>query len=168
MVKITPTSTIKVKFNEEEYYKFDFDAGSTVIPSLQLVQTDVLVYKIYDEIMAKGNVPWYLDYNDLGRLFDTAKYHAGANIGSNHEVTELIVSIIARNPKNRHEYYRRTVKSKEDVKKNPPAFVPLRSVVYSATNTTNKLAGSYFEAGLVSALNSPSTRTERIESILMA
>ena len=167
MMRIEPTSTVKVIIEEEEFYEFYFEPGSTVVSSVELVKTDTLVYKIYDEIIAKGRVPWYLGYTELGKLFDTAKYHAGANIGTNHEVTEMIVSMIARDDKNRHQYYRQTVKSLADLKTNPPAYIPLTSVVYGATNTLNKLAGSYMGQGLVSALVTPTERVEKLESLLL-
>lgn len=166
MIRIDPTSTLKITIDEEEFYEFEFEPGSTVIMSLQLVRADTLVYKIYDEIIAKGHVPWYLGYADLGKLFDTARKHAGANIGANHEVTELIVSLIARDPADRHRYYRTCIKTLDDLRKKPPAVVPLRSVTYAATNTLNKLAGSYFSEGLVSSLVSPADRVERMEALL--
>jgi len=166
MMRIEPTITNKIKYEDEEYYEFVFPKGSTVLASVHLVRIDTLTYRIYDEIISKGRVPWYLSYSDMGRLFDTAKYHANANIGQNNEVTELIVSMISRDSKDRTRYYRQTVKTLDDVIKNPPAFIPLRSVQYAATNTTNKLAGSYFSDGLVSALVSPADRVERIEDIL--
>ena len=166
MIRIEPTSTIKILINEEEFYEFYFEPGSTVIATVNLVKADTLVYKIYDEIISKGRVPWYLNYTDLGKLFDSAKYHAGANIGGNHEVTELLVSMITRNANDRHLYYRSGLKSMEDLQKRPPAFVALRSVTYSATNTLNKLAGSYFSEGMVSALVTPTEKVERIESLL--
>ena len=166
MTRIEPTSTIKIMVDDEEYYEFSFDPGSTVMSSTLLVKRDTLTYNIYDEIISKGRVPWYMNYIDLSKLFETAKYHAGANIGQNQEVVELIVSMIARNPDNRHEYYRHSIKSLDDVTLKPPAVIPLKSVIYGATNTTNKLAGSYFHEGLVSALNTPSDRVERIEDLL--
>lgn len=166
MMRIEPTATVKVSIDEEEFYEFSFEPGSTVISSVQLIKTDTLVYQIYDEIIAKGRVPWYLGYLDLGKLFDTAKYHAGANIGTNHEVIELIVSMIARDAKDRHRYYRSTVASIADMRQNPPVFIPLRSVTYAATNTLNKLAGSYFSEGLVSSLVSPTERVERMDDLL--
>src|SRR6185312_2264851 len=98
MMQIDPTSTLKVMVEEDEYYEFSFDAGATVMPTTQLVKQDTLVFRIYDE---------------LGKLFDTAKTFAGANIGQNHEVTELLVSMIARDPSDRSKYYRQTVKSRE-------------------------------------------------------
>lgn len=165
-LQIEPTSTMKVKFEDDEYYEFTFDPGSTVITSLNLVKTDTLVYSIYDEILAKGHVPWYLGYVELGKIFDSAKKHANANVGQNHEVTELIVSLIARNAENRHLYYRQTIQSMDEMVTKPPVFIPLRSVEYAATNTLNKLAGSYAKQGLTSALVNPTERKERIEHLL--
>ena len=166
MIRITPNQTNKVVFNGDEYYEFVFDPGTTVIPSLQLVKTNTLVYRIYDELFAKGRVPWYMGYLELAKIFDTARYHAGANIGQDHEVTELLVSMIARDHADRTRYYRQTAQSEQDLVTNPPDFIPLKSVAYSATNTVNKLAGSYMQDGIVSALVSPAERTERIEELL--
>jgi hypothetical protein len=159
---------MKVLIDEDEYYEFEFDKGATVIPLLDLLKTDSLVYKIYNEIIAGGHTPWYLQYTDLALIFDTAKEHAGANIGQNHEVTELLVSLVARNAKNRNEYYRHSIKGMSDLVTDKPVFIPLRSVEFAASNTLNKLAGSYFSRGVVSALVNPTDRMERLDQILQA
>lgn len=167
MLKIEPEETLKIKLQGEDYYEFSFAKGSTVISTLDLVKTDTLVYRIYDEIISKGRVPWYMTYDDLGHIFDTAKHHAGANIGENPEVTKLIVSMIARDRNDKSKYYRTVVENADTLKKYPPAFIPLKSVLYAATNTTNKLAGSYFSDGVVSALVDETTgEPSRIESLL--
>lgn len=166
MIAITPTSTLKIKIKGVEHYEFTFDPGQIVMPRTNLVKNDILVYKIYDEIVSKGKVPWYLGYEELGHIFDTALSHGGANIGTSPEVTELIISIIARNSKDRTQYYRSAINSLEELKTNPPVYISLKSVPYAATNTTNKLAGSYWNEGVVSSLVSPSDRVERIESLL--
>jgi hypothetical protein len=166
MIRIEPSSMIKVKFKGVEYFEFSFDVGSTIISTTYLVKNDVLVYRIYDEIIAKGRVPWYLSYEDMGKLFDSAKYHAGANIGQESVVTELIISLIARQATNKVNYFRTTVKNLTDLATLKPVYIPLKSVTYGATNTTNKLAGSYHSVGVTSALVSPSERVERIELLL--
>lgn len=166
MLKIEPTEVLKTKINGVEYLNFVFPAGTKVISTTDLVKTDTVVYRIYDEIISKGRVPWYLNYDDLGKIFDTAKLHAGANIGLNSEVTELIISMISRDPKNKVNYYRTSITDPEYVQRHPPAYIPLRSVIYAATNTTNKLAGSYFATSVVSALVAPADRSERIELLL--
>jgi hypothetical protein len=131
------------------------------------VQKDVLIYDIYNEILSKSNIPWYLSYNDLGSIFDTAKSLAGANVGENPEVTELLISIIARDKTDKNIYFRSTLESLDDLKTKSPAYISLKDVTYAASNTTNKLAGSYFSKAVVSALVNRSTRRERIESLLL-
>lgn len=166
MTQLTPTSTTKTLVGEDEYYEFYFEPGSVVLKSIDLVKTDTLTFKIYDEMFSKGHIPWYLSYDDMGQIFDTADKHAGASVGKNRENTELMVSLIARMRKDRHQYYRHTEGSLADLRKNPPAYIALRNVTYSATNTVNRLGGSFFEQGVVSALNTPSTRVEPIEELL--
>lgn len=166
MIRIKPSNTVKTKINGVDYLEFTFKENTVVIESTTLVKTDTLVYRIYDEIISKGRVPWFVDYNDLGHIFDTAKSHANANIGLNSEVTELIVSMICRDKSDKTKYYRTTIESPEDLKTKPPVYIPLRSVIYAATNTTNKLAGSYFASAVGSALVSPAERTERLEHLL--
>lgn len=168
MINIDPTDVNRIKIDDDSYIEFVFDPGATVIKSLNLVKIDVLTYKIYDEFFSKGRIPLYVNYNDLGGIFDTAKYHANANLGSSGEVTELIASMISRDPKDKTAYYRTSINNLDDVDDNPPAFIPLRSVSYAATNTTARLGGAYFDTGVVSALVNPSDRVERIESLLTA
>lgn len=166
MVKVNPNSMQKVKLEGEDYIEMSFPAGSVVIDNTMLVKNNQLVYYIYDEIISKGRSPWYLNYEDLGHIFDTAKKHANASIGSNPEVTRLLISLVCRQEKDRTKYYRTSVDNISDLESTPPAVVGLRNVIYAATNTLNKLGGSYFQDGVVSALVSPSTRQERIEAIL--
>lgn len=166
MMRITPSSTVKVMYDEDEYYEFTFDPGATVCPALKLVMMDTLVYSIYDEIFSKGRVPWYMGMKELGALFEFAKEDAGANIGQQQEVVELMASLIARDPKNRAKYYRQAVETEEDLEKIKPDFIALRSVNWAATNTLNKLAGSYAKDGLISALVTPTERVERLEDLL--
>lgn len=164
MINIDPSSTEKIKIKGDEYYLFTFDPGSTIYKSISLIKDDVLVYAIYDEIISKGYVPHFMGYNDMAKLFDTAKKHAGADIGTDKVVTELIVSMVARDTDNKNSYYR-TIAGETRKK---PFFIPLRDVTYAATNTTNRIGGSYTEVGIVASMNNPTDRVEKIESILKA
>lgn len=166
MVGIDPSSTNHVEFDGDEYLEFVFDPGSVVINNLNLVQTDTLTYRIYDEFLSNGRVPWYVGVEDLARVYETAKEHADANVGQQHEITELIVSLIARDPDDRSKYRRQTLKDKSELISKPSVFIALRSVHWSATNTVNKLGGNYFDEGVRSAIISPASRVEAIEDLL--
>lgn len=166
MIQLTPTATVKTWINDDEYYEFYFEPGSTTVKNVNLVKVDTLTFKLYDEVFSKGRIPWFMSYDDMGMIFDSAEKHAGAKVGRNREVTELMVSLVARQQKDRHMQYRHTPGTLAEMRKLKPAYIALRNVTYSATNTVNKLGGSYFEQGVVSALNSPSQRVEPIEDLL--
>ena len=165
-VGLTPSSTNIVTFDESDYLEFSFDPGSVVFPSTELVRDDTLLYKIFDEIIAMGYSPWYLNYEDMGKLFTESAYYAGPALGSNNSILELIASSIARDPDNLNQYYRQGLSSLEQVKSRPPEFIALRNIQLGATNTTAKLLGAYFDEGLTAALVNPSTRNERVEDLL--
>lgn len=166
MVQLKPSAINTVKINEVTYYEFTFEAGSVFCPTTDLVKNDVITYYIFEEIFTKGNVPYYLGYDDLGNIFDTAIQHAGTAAGSNKSVMDIIASIIARDPKNPYQQYRHVVKDRSTLFTNPPMFVPLDAIQFTATNTTAKLAGAYMQEGVVSALVNPSKQKERIEDLL--
>lgn len=166
LIRIEPSEVNRITVEDTEYYEFVFAPGSEMIPNLNLAMVDTLTYRIYDEIIAKARVPWYLNYFDLAKIFDTAPAFAGANIGRNKEVTELLISIVARDQRRRTEYYRRTIDNPTILEEYPPLYAPLKDVSLSATNAVAKLGGGHFRDGTVSAIVSPSERAEPLEVLL--
>lgn len=165
MIRITPHSTRTVLVGDDPYLEFSFEAGDQLIYSLDLVKNDILTFYIYDEHVAKGRIPWYMNYLDLAYLFDTAKEHAGLNLG-NRAVLELMLSTIARDPNQVQTLYRHVMQGLTYVYQNPPKWIPFRSVIWNTSDTTSKLIGGYFNDAVTSALVNPSERVERIEGLL--
>ena len=163
---IKPDITSTTKFDDEEYFSFSFKAGSEVVSNLNLVRDDTLVYRVYNEITAKGHFPWFLSYEDLGKLYMTAPKHGNIVLASNNATFEMIAASITRDNRDTTKYYRYQINSMREQYTNPPNFIPLRSVLYGTTNTTSRLIGSYFEEGVLSALTNPSEKTEHVESLL--
>jgi hypothetical protein len=168
MITITPSYFRKVEFDGDKYYQFHFEKNSILFGNINLIQSDAVIFSLFNELISKGNVPWYIEYEDYGNIFKTAKEYANSNIATNPELTQLLVAMQSRSRTNRSIYYHTSIKDYNYLKSNPPEFIPLKSVVFSATTTINKLAGSYFKDGVVSALANPTERVERLESILKA
>ena len=166
MIRLNPTSVNRITVDDSEYYEFLFEPGDTVIANTELVVSDTMPYYINDEIIGRGRVPWYLDYEDLGSLFENTKHFNGYSLGGTDAVLEMIATSIARSPEDPKVYYRQFIKSKKDLKTRPPRFIAFRNISYGATNTTAKLMGSYFETSLTSALVNPSEKVEDIEELL--
>lgn len=166
MMQLDPSSTTVIDINGENYLEFTFEIGDTVIKNLNLVKQSTLSFRIYDELIAKGKVPWYLSYEDMCFLFDTSKDHADASLNVDSAILEMIASSMARSKGSKNIFYRHVVKTAADVGKVDFVYVPLRSVAYGATNTTAKISGAYFQEGMTSALLTPSERNETIEELL--
>lgn len=166
MVRIEPNLINTVKYEDSDYYEFIFEPGAIVIGNTEVVKNETLLYDIYNEFIAKGAIPWFINYEDLGRLFELAPYYNGMRLGANHAVIEMLAASISRDSKNMTKYYRHVVESKKDLYDKPPVVIKLNSVSYGATNTTAKLIGAYWDEGVTSALINPSDRVEPIEEIL--
>lgn len=168
MLKINPTKTLRIKVNEVPYYEFHFDAGTAVIPDVNSVKRDTMVYNVINELMFMGHMPWYMEYDDVGKIFDTSSKFAGSSVNNSLECVELLAAIVARDREDPTKPYRLVVTDEEYKKRHKPRFIPMKSVFYAATSTSNKLAGSYFNDGIVSALVTPTTEVSRIEQLLRA
>lgn len=170
MVPILPSRVTLEKVDGNLYHTFHFEAGQVIIPDRRVVKRDILVYEILDEFLFKAGLPWFLTYEDVGKLFLTAKRYANSNIAENQTVMQLFASLMGRNPTNLAQHYRHYLKDclEKHIEPEPAEIIGLGNVQYSATNTLSKLAGSYYDQAVVSALVNPSESVEKIESLLRA
>lgn len=164
MMRICPSSTRRVVVEGNPYFEFSFEPGDKVIYTTALVVTDTLTYYMYDEFVAKGNIPWYMNYYDIVNMFETAQEHAGVNLGS-RSIIELIISTITRDATDMTRLYRHIIQNPEFVRTTPPVVIPFRSVIWNTSDTTSKLNGAYFGEGINSALVNQSETTELIEEL---
>lgn len=166
-VELGPCAISKTMVHGVEHYNFHYQKGDVVIRTKDLVKRAELIYKALEEFCFQGKVPWYVDYDDMGKLFDTAAYHSGTKADLQPAIVEFIAAYIARDKRDRIKFLRETSETYADFQKNL-AWVPMRSVYWSAPGTVNKLTGAYFEEGIKSAFVNPSDRVENIEGILRA
>lgn len=148
------------EINGIEYINVTFKKNDILIINTNLVRIETVIFDILDEIILKGNIPWYIEYEDLLKMFDTAKAYAGMSI-TNLTGTELLASMCARCNEDRTKYFRTCNKSKL-------FYIGLRNVFYSATSTLTRLSGSYLSDGVTSALLSPTKDISELEKAVRA
>lgn len=167
LVRMTsiPDDISTIEINGEPYYRLTFEAGSTVFEQTTVLKDSDLVSDVYTEFVNKGSVPFFMDYDDVLRLFDTDKEYGGVSLSTTYEAIEIPLSIIARNPNDLTQYYREIL-NEVDPKVVKPVYVAANSVTYSASSTVTKLTGSYFTEGLVSAINNPTKQTDALDYVL--
>ena len=145
-----------------------------IIPCLVIEELDVywrvrMNFKLrqmsLQQFIKRGKVPFYVTYNDLNKVFDTAASHAGRSLGDTADIMAVPISIIARNPKDVTQYYREIINT-VDPNTVKPVYVPITSVDQSATSAITKITGSYFYQGVVSAINNPTDQAEVLDLVL--
>lgn len=167
-ITITPTSMEKVVVDGDDYTVFVFEPGAVVYPDMNVVKSTIAVSKIFGEMVSSARVPWYVGYETHPKILGNLPKYTGLKVGGVRKTNELLTSINARDPKDKTVYFRSILGNEADKAKLKPAWVSLRSVEYSATNTMSKLGGSYFTIGVTSALINPSVRVEKMERYLRA
>lgn len=164
-MRLKPTTIATVKFGDRSYLELTFAPGSCVIASSDLIKSDTLVYQIFNYFISNGKVPWFLDYEDLAALFDSAEHHAGVRLNKSHVILEMIAATISRSQNSRITYYRHTLdpQGNSDLK---PVYISLRNISLGPSNTPARLLGSYWADGLTSSLVNQSKKLERVEQLL--
>lgn len=152
-LEITPSSIEIIQINGVDHYAFVFDVGATITPDTRLVMDDAYSYLIYDEIIQKAKAPWFLNYDDVGRVMATSKSHSGITLAADNIIFEIIVATLSRDETLRTQYRERIPDlSLASFEKVPFNQVPIVSVVYAATNKMTKIMGGYIDDGMTSAL----------------
>lgn len=153
--------------NQDEVQRvLHYTRGDTILETMDVMAEEQLSYYIYHHFTALGRVPWFMNYDDILKIYDKDSYYIGKSLINIPQVLEMIQSNIARDPKNDKFMYRDTVKNYDEVDSKMPNWVALRNISLGATDTYNKLLGSYYEDGLTSGLAEKSKKITRIEKIL--
>lgn len=160
-----PDTIETVKVDDDPYYVLTYHPGSVVIKTTTLLKDNDILSAVYSEFIKRGKVPFYVTYNDLNKVFDTAASHAGRSLGDTADIMAVPISIIARNPKDVTQYYREIINT-VDPNTVKPVYVPITSVDQSATSAITKITGSYFYQGVVSAINNPTDQAEVLDLVL--
>lgn len=167
-VELGRASISKALYEGQEYYEYSYEPGDVVIRTKEIMARSNLIFTSIDEFIFKGKLPWYVDYEDVGKLYETAEKFAGTKAKINPSVMEFLAAYIARQKKDRTKFIREGAASKADFTLDKLAWVPLRSVYWSAPGTVNKIAGAYYADGVVSALVTKNHKVETVEGILRA
>lgn len=168
MMRSEPTVINNATIDDQEFFELSYEPGAIVITNTNLVKTDNLMFKVFDEIQQKGRIPTYYDDADIEKLFLYSTYHAGITIGADRCVAGVVTAHMFRSAADDNLFYRQSLKKWDEVKKDNSVSYGLRVVNKGANSVITKLAGNYLEASLTEALLQEPGRVERGEAALLA
>lgn len=163
-INLNPLDVSIVKIEDIEYYILTYQKGQTITDSTTLVRDGLNTSKAFNEFLAKAKTPWYIGYVGICNLFRTSQLHAGYNTKTDRSIHSFMTGNRSRDPSNSGKLFRYTLKSQEDVYKQP-VMLPLTSVS-GATSATSRLAGSNMKEGIVESIVNPTTTLEDTDKVL--
>jgi hypothetical protein len=167
LMRLTPTDVQDIVIEEEPYVEFSFAKGAVICPNLNLVMRNEMIYYVYNEFTAKGNMPWFMGENDKTIPYENAPRFCGVNVGANPSIMQMVHSSTTRVANNKAVQLRHAVRTPKELAAVEAVTIALRSIIWGPTNTPARIIGSYFKEGLTTALVNPSEIKEPIEDMLM-
>lgn len=159
MIFMEPTEIDYVTKDGTKYLVLKFNRGDRFIVNTCVIQDPNLAYVLYMETLTLGQLPEFVDYDYLGKLFDEVPGTAGVKLVEDHCIIETVVAQQCRDPNNPQVQYRYTDK------KVPPLIIPQRAVPHGAISTTAKIAGAWTRDGLTAAIVHPNEMSSPIEDL---
>lgn len=157
--EMKPTSVDSATVFNTDYCVLEFMKDDVFLLNNDLLVSDNFIYDVFDEFFIKGNIPWFLSYNDISKLFEDGKKYCNTTIGDDPIIFEILSSVISRCKLDKTIYFRQDTKSGID-------YVGLNDIRYGFNNTGARLIGGYFKDGIVSAIVDPEKQTTKTSEIL--
>lgn len=169
MVEFSPNSIEEKIIDGRDYYVMNFDKDDVVVVKNEVLKNSSYIYDFFDEFNINANIPWYLNKEeDIGNLLVTARQYTGSKIAKNPVGGEILAATICRDPKNKNIAYRHAVNKDPKLLDTSPSYIGLFNIYNTFKSTVNKLSGSYFKEGIVSAIVNPEEEDSAIERALRA
>lgn len=166
MINMAPEDIRVVEVHDKSYYELHFPKGARVAKSLDLVVDNLVLYPLFEEVIARARSCWYYQYDDMASFYEHSGEFTGTVLYPTPSVFEMVIAQQARTTADRRVPLRLAIKSREDVKKIPFVYIPLRNVEHGATDTMAKLGGSNTAEGLDSAIVYPTETTNDVEQLM--
>lgn len=166
-IEVAPYNVSDVMIDNELNKVLHFRKDDVFIVNNTCVISDSFIYDLFDEFYVKGNIPWFMNYDDVSDILVKSKLYAGSNIGDNPITYEILAASISRYRNDKNQFIRHVMpSSKVDVEKLDVAYVGLNNVYYSFDSTGASLFGGYAKAGTVKALVNPEKTSTTTMNIL--
>lgn len=158
-IDLSPYNVSEVMIDDVLNKVLYFNKDDIVINNNTVVKTDSFIYDLFDEFYVKGNVPWFMGYEDVSDILLEAKKYSGSNVGENALTFEILASLVSRSGKDKSEFIRRSITSEKDVSKLDIRYIGLNNIYYSFDSTGARLFGGYYGSGVTTSIADPEDET---------
>lgn len=166
MVTFGPCEIATVEMDDEEFIQLTFEKGSIVLDDIYIVKNKKITSPLLDYFNDYGHSPWFMNGILQAELLRDTKYFNDIFLGGGQPVYDMMVSPLARDPKNVETQWRHVIKADADLFSRP-IFLPSRDIASNASSNFARINGSELKQGIKAALLSNPDRSEPLEEIFI-
>ena len=163
VINVEPNEISSIEIDGELYYELHITAGELLISDTNVVKDTDYVYKIFEALMLRGKVPFFIMYQDLLKIFINMPKYNGGSVGKDPLPFEIFTAIMARSSNDPTVFYRNSKHGDEE-----PKWIGFMNIYYSFSSTLSKVVGSYFKTGVLVANVNKQKEPTKLEKILRA
>ena len=161
---VTPNITDTVMIDNESHVVMTFYKGSIISPNVTMVKDTSFLNSLYNEFLVLGKVPKFFGYFDLLKTFKLTLKYNGSNVGKFNAPLQLLISLIARDAKDKSKQFRYTGLNG---KPGEIQWVGLSNVHYAVETTLGKIGGGHAAQAIFSAIGNTSNEMSELEELLL-
>lgn len=160
---VMPSVTDSAMIDDEEHVVMTFYKGHVLCSDTTMVKDASYLSDLYNELIVLGKIPKFFSYTDLLRTFKRTLEFNGSPVGRYNAPMELLLSLIARDMKDKSKPYRYV--GGEGLP-GEVYYVGLSNIHYTVTQNINKIGGAYASQAIFSAIGNEREMSELEELLL--
>lgn len=164
--ELSPSNVSEIMIDGVLNKVLEFKKGDIFMVDTTLVKTDAFIYDLYNEFYIKGNMPWFLKYNETSEILLESNKYADSNIGNNPLAFEILSAIISRDSEDKTKYVKNLIENDKQKLTQDVTYVGLNNIYYSYTNTGSRVIGGYYGSGISTAMVDPEKKSTDLMDIL--
>lgn len=168
MMTLEVNSIAMVEVDGEEFIQLSYEKGDLICENTLVFCDSTICYRIIDLYHLSGYHPWFVGYENYGKILELTRQYASLRLSDNNVASELIVAQSSRSKKDHSVTFRNSLKGMpyNPVMDNDLYVAPTENILLGTTNFMTQVNGAYLNHGLLTALTKPTEKGEKLEEVL--
>lgn len=160
MISFQPFRTETLTIEGEDFYGFHFRKGDP-FAIRTVVQSPDVVKPLIEDTLIKGNIPFYINYEDCREIFYNLAHYCGSTVATDETIMSVLTANLARTVADTGKPYRLSNTKTETLK-----WIGINNVGLSRRDGFSQMTGAYMREGLTGAALRIADEPTEIEEIM--
>jgi len=163
ILTVSPETVEAITIDDKPYTILEFTAPNFISDNV-VIKDPGHVFALFEEFYTKQNIPFYIEYEDLFKMFTKSAYTTGSSLGLSPVGIGLLTSATGKDASGKKSI--RTSFPRDKITLDNFRWVSLSNADLAYDNNVSRLLGSYLNKGVTAALADNDAEYTTIEDTL--